>query len=165
MKLMKPRAAASTNILFNLFNRIKAAVLISESDVTRLMDNYVSDSRNCIPQNRQAQVSAKSNLVKALTTDKLTWNGFITGLRFLGIDSFEITITAKMADGTKEVFSESVEMGKRIPYPPPVPTSFKLMSAKEVVDKSNDLSTAMKNGFKSSEPCVSKHSENEDNSS
>lgn len=83
----------------------------------KLMDDYLSDSRNCINQNRKDRSQHRGNLAKELSRVEMSWKVFTKGLRFLGVEKFEITIKAYHGDNTISEHREIVNMGTRVPYP------------------------------------------------
>lgn len=85
-----------------------------------LMELFLADSRNSIPQNEKDRHSARGNLQKEIVTNaNMSWKVFCKALRLINVVKFDFVIVAKF-DGEPDeyVFKESVVLGKRIPYPP-----------------------------------------------
>lgn len=65
-----------------------------------LMEDYVKDPRNGIPQDRRSISSGRGNLYKELMTkSSMSWRVFCKGMRFLKIEKFSITITGTTTEG------------------------------------------------------------------
>lgn len=82
----------------------------------KLMDDFLSDSRNCIGQNKKDRSQHRGNLAKELQREEMSWKVFTKGLRFLGVKKFEIKITAFHSDNTISEHTDIVNLGERVPY-------------------------------------------------
>jgi len=102
-------AGGTSSILSALYHKILAELGIGMDRWGVLMERYLSDPKNCIPQNQRDKSSARGNLNKELLQDKMSWRKLCTGLRFLNVLSFEITLTLKHANGVKTVHSQIVK--------------------------------------------------------
>jgi hypothetical protein len=82
------------------------------------MEDFLSDSRNSIPQNMKERSSARGNLQKEITGNKgMSWKVFCKALRFLGIIKFDIIINVKFEGNHLEYsFKETVNLGHKVPY-------------------------------------------------
>jgi hypothetical protein len=80
------------------------------------MDDYLSDSRNSIGQNKKDRSQHRGNIAKELQRDEMSWKVFTKGLRFLGVKKFEIKITAYHSDDTISEHNELINLGERVPY-------------------------------------------------
>lgn len=137
MKMVSP-GAGSSSILSKLFKQIIYSIGIASPNIldknddsfivsnrwSQLMDDYLSDSRNSIPQNIRERSSARGNLQKELLNNKgMSWRVFCKALRFLGVVRFELTITTKFENSPHDyVFKESINLGHKVPYPKELPT-------------------------------------------
>lgn len=81
-----------------------------------LMNRYITDKRNAIPQNNRALSSARGNLSKELLKEKMSWNVFVKGMRFMDLEGFDITILARHKNGKTTTHTQSVGLGERIEY-------------------------------------------------
>lgn len=88
--------------------------MVSSGRYEQLMVNFVKDPRNCIPDSKKLQSSARGNLQKELLNSGMSWKVFIKGMRFLGLVGIDIQITAHHANGKKSIHKEHVNLGKHI---------------------------------------------------
>lgn len=126
--------SGSTSILAKLFRQIIYSTGIAAPNLSskgrgddsfvigdrwnKLMEDFLSDSRNSIPQNMKERSSARGNLQKEITGNKgMSWKVFCKALRFLGIIKFDIIINVKFEGNHLEYsFKETVNLGHRVPY-------------------------------------------------
>lgn len=81
------------------------------------MDNFITDSRNCIPQNKRMLSSARGNIQKEILNPKgISWKVFIKGLMFLGVVKFDLIVVIHNSNGTKTTKQQTVNLGERVPY-------------------------------------------------
>lgn len=59
---------------------------------SKLMNEYLMDRRNRIPNNRRDMASIQGNLTKELQRPEMTWKVFCKGLRLLRVVKFDIAI-------------------------------------------------------------------------
>lgn len=90
---------------------------VSHGRYDQLMTNYVTDPRNCIPNNKKEQSSARGNLQKELLKSGMSWKVFIKGARFLDILKIDIQITAHHRDGKHTVYKEHINIGRNTTLP------------------------------------------------
>lgn len=84
---------------------------------SQAMDNYITDSRNSIPQNKRMVSSARGNVQKEILNPRgISWKVFIKSLKFLGVVKFDISIVIHNSNGTKTVKQQTVNLGERVPY-------------------------------------------------
>lgn len=86
--------------------------MLSFGKYDSLMNAFVHDKRNCIANNRKDQSSARGNLQKEIFKADMSWKVFTKGLRFLGVRSFELTITLHHQNGRSSIHTESVNLGQ-----------------------------------------------------
>jgi hypothetical protein len=100
MQIGKPlKGGGSDSILADLFHRIMLGIGINSHRFDRLMESYLNDPRNAIPQNIKDRSSARGNLRKELLKSAMSWKVFCKGLRFLNIRRFHINIKLEHANG------------------------------------------------------------------
>lgn len=126
--------SGSTSVLAKLFRQIIYSTGIASPNLnsngkgddsfvissrwTKLMDDFLDDSRNSIPQNMKERSSARGNLQKEITGNKgMSWKVFCKALRFLGIVKFDIIINVKFEGNPVEYsFKDTVNLGHKVPY-------------------------------------------------
>lgn len=64
-----------------------------------LMDRYLRDPNNHVPNNKSDRTSNRGNFNKEFSHPQMSWKVFCKGMKFLLIESMEITIKAKHHDG------------------------------------------------------------------
>lgn len=69
-----------------------------------LMDRYLNDPSNNIPNNKIDQSTARGNLTKELCKRRMTWKSFLKGLKFFGFIKFELTLKLYDEIGNTEIF-------------------------------------------------------------
>ncbi len=80
--------------LKKLFTKIVDDLSINERKWRRLMDAYLRDPLNGIPNNTEEHVQARSAMNKNLiTNDHMTWRVLCRALRFLRIKRFRFSLT------------------------------------------------------------------------
>lgn len=135
---MVPPGAGSTSILSKLFTQVMYSTGIASPNIvdsneesfivsgswSTLMDNYLSDARNSIPQNIRERSSARGNLQKEILNNKgMSWRVFIKAMRFLGALKFDLKLVVQFEHSPNKefVFTETINLGHRVPYPKPLP--------------------------------------------
>ena len=73
----------SSGVLTRLFRQILADMRIGPLAWDSLMNQYLVDPRNGIPDNGKDRSTERGNLNKKLRSRAMTWKGFEKGLRFL----------------------------------------------------------------------------------
>lgn len=74
----------ATGTLSRLFRQILFDVNITPMRWNKLMQAYLSNPRNGVPQHGRDRSTARGNLNKELRKPSMTWNNFRRGLVFLG---------------------------------------------------------------------------------
>lgn len=105
------RTGSTDSILSNIFQNIILVCKIDNTFFNKLMNEYLSDVRNNIPQNLKDKSSARGNLRKALFRQTMTWKVFCQGLRFLKFKQFSITITLYHANGKMTNHTQHIQLG------------------------------------------------------
>lgn len=80
-----------------------------------LLNKYVTDMRNAVPQNKKDMASARGNLQKELLKPEMTFNVFLKGLRFLEFNKVCFSVTGQRKDGVEHSGEWTVSLGDRIP--------------------------------------------------
>lgn len=101
------------SVLSALFRKIIYQTGIGTARFNQLMEQFLSDKRNLIPQNIKERSSARGNLRKELLKSTMTWKVFCKGLSFLNITKFEISIRLHHANGVVTEHSEVVNLNSR----------------------------------------------------
>jgi hypothetical protein len=78
-----------------------------------LLEAYVLNPKNHVPNNRKDQISARGNLTKEFSRPQMTWKVFCKALRFLNIIKIEITIKAYDGTGKISFHSTTVDFGNK----------------------------------------------------
>lgn len=81
------------SILASLFQSILVELGVNAAKFNVLMEQFLSDHRNQLPENIRDKSNVRGNLRKELLKPHMTWKVFCKGLRFLNISRFEIAIT------------------------------------------------------------------------
>ena len=113
------KVGGAGSVLSKLFCQMLSHPELNYDDLrnwNNLMHRYITDKRNAIPQNNRDQSSARGNLRKELLKEKMSWNVFVKGMRFMDLEGFEIIIKAHHRNGKITTHSESVGLGDRIEY-------------------------------------------------
>lgn len=81
-------------VIKELFTKIVEDHGITQLTWKRLMDNYLKDPLNHIPNNREAHVQERSALTKNFVTNPfMTWVMLCRALRFIRVKRFRISLT------------------------------------------------------------------------
>lgn len=90
--VMGPQSART--VVKALFTKIIEDLGITQTTWKRLMDSYLKDPLNHIPNNREAYVQERSALTKNfVSNDFMTWVMLCRALRFIRIKRFKISLT------------------------------------------------------------------------
>ena len=105
------KTASTDSILASIYQNILAVCLQhSWPRFNRLMEDFLSDVRNNIPQNIKEKSSARGNLRKELLRPVMTWKVFCKGLRFLKIKRFTIIVQLHHANGITTEHKKEVQL-------------------------------------------------------
>lgn len=108
----KVKTTSSDSILSSLYQQILTICTGGQwQQFNHLMEDFLSDVRNNIPQNIKERSSARGNLRKELLRPVMTWKVFCKGLRFLKIKRFSIIIRLYHANGDYTDYIENVQLG------------------------------------------------------
>ncbi len=106
------------NVLSALFKNIRDLVTArsiggdrgSSYAFGKLLNDYISDPRNGVPDNRNARSSTRNNLAKELEKSTMSWKLFCKGMRVLNFVKFKITITTYSQNGQVSEFSQMIQI-------------------------------------------------------
>lgn len=101
----------SDSILAAMFQGIRNDLGINTIKWNDLMENYVRDPKNCIPNNIRDRASARGNLAKELLKNKMSWKVFCKSLRFFNILKFDLIIRAHHPNGKITEHIKSISIG------------------------------------------------------
>lgn len=108
----KITTASTDSILASLYQKILDICTGRQlQQFNRLMEDFLGDVRNNIPQNIKERSSARGNLRKELLRPVMTWKVFCKGLRFLKIKRFSIIIRLYHTNGDYTDYIENVQLG------------------------------------------------------
>lgn len=105
------KLAGANGVLSRLFLTILNDLGIRWLLLDKLLDSYIRDTRNGIPNNRKDMTTAKGNLVAFITSPQMTWKTFTKTLRILRFTKVTLSITAEHMSGKKTVHSTVIELG------------------------------------------------------
>lgn len=86
-------------ILARLFRTMLRDRKIGGYKFALLMNQFLSDPRNKIPDNKKDQTSNRGNLNKEFQKGEMTWKVFFKALRLMRVVKFEITLHAVYENG------------------------------------------------------------------
>ena len=86
--------------LAKLWRRMLSDLRINGFRFSVLMDKYLRDPKNHVPNNKSDRTSNRGNFNKEFSHPQMSWKVFCKGMKFLLVDDMEITVKARHADGT-----------------------------------------------------------------
>lgn len=86
--------------LAKLWRRMLGDLKINGFRFSVLMDKYLRDPRNHVPNNKSDRTSNRGNFNKEFSFPQMSWKVFCKGMRFLLILRLEITVKAFHQDGS-----------------------------------------------------------------
>jgi len=105
----------SNGVLSRLWRQMLKDMNIGPSKFGALLQSYILDPRNRVPNNRKDQISTRGNLTKEFARPQMTWKVFCKALRFLNINKIKFVIEAYHANGQVSLHSTMVNFGTNIP--------------------------------------------------
>lgn len=106
------KTASTDSILASLYQNILDICLgRSIQKFNHLMEDFLADVRNNIPQNIKERSSARGNLRKELLRPVMTWKVFCKGLRFLKVKRFSVIIRLYHANGSTTDHERHIQLG------------------------------------------------------
>lgn len=107
------KTAGANGILARLWRQMLCDLAISGQRFGTLLQEYVLDPRNHVPNNRKDQISVRGNLTKEFTRPHMTWKVFCKAMRFLNIVKIDFSIRAYHGTGKISDHSTTVNFGGR----------------------------------------------------
>jgi len=99
-------------ILSSLLNKIFKDQHIEAARFHSLLQSYLEDPLNGIPQTSHGISSARSNHVKEIKKASISWKWFIRALKILRINHFTITVTVHHKNISETNHSVEVNLGR-----------------------------------------------------
>lgn len=109
-KKNRKASGGSDSILANMFVNIMTDTGINFEKWDSLVNRYIRDPRNSIPNNDRDRSSERGNLRKELLKDKMTWKVFCKGMRLLNFPRFDLTLTIYHNDIKKTVSDHTLKI-------------------------------------------------------
>ncbi len=113
------QSALSNNTIKGVLTRVfKLFLKAYHKDKTAvwnmLMDRYVNDPANNIPNDRSKQTSAKGNAKREYLAPQLSWTKFCEAMRFADFQNLEMIFIATDRSGEKMKLTEVIDFGAPI---------------------------------------------------
>ena len=105
------KSGSVDSILASLYQKVLFDLGINTTRFNHLMEKFLVDTRNSIPQNIREKSSARGNLRKELLKTVMTWKVFCKGLRFLHISKFKLIVQLHHVNGKITEHSKQVVIG------------------------------------------------------
>ncbi len=102
------KSGSVDSILAALYQKLIRVMHLSGPQFDKYMNGYLSDPRNCFPNNLRDRSSLRGNLRKELLKVTMTWKVFCKGLRFLKVARFDMQIAFYTTDGKNFVLKQNV---------------------------------------------------------
>ncbi len=107
------RSAANNNTVKGVLTRVYKFFMVSfGKDKTavwnRLMDNYVNNPDNNVPELRGKRTSIRGNMKREYLGSQLSWPKFVEALRFSGFKKLEIVFIAEDEFGNRQSMREEL---------------------------------------------------------
>ena len=117
------QSALSNNTIKGVLTRVfKLFLKAFQKDKTAtwnaLMDRYVLDPANNIPDDRSKQTSAKGNAKREYLAPQLSWTKFCEAMRFADFEKLEMIFVATNRDGERMSLTEVIDFGDPIDSEP-----------------------------------------------
>ena len=101
-------------VLAGLFRQLCNIMSVRAFAWASLMEMYLSNPANGIPQNSKDRATARGNLTKELLREHMSWKVFLKAVRFLGAIRAEFTI--KIWVTPTKVHEATVTIVERMPW-------------------------------------------------
>lgn len=101
----------ANGVLSRLFRQMLLDLNVGPSRFGSLLQEYILDPRNGVPNNKKDQTSMRGNLTKEFSRPQMTWKVFCKALRFLQITKIEFVIKAHHRTGRSTIHSTVVDFG------------------------------------------------------
>ena len=107
------KTAGGNGVLSRLWRQILWDLNIDSSQFGRLLQRYVTDPTNGVPNNRKDQISIRGNLTKEFARPHMTWKVFCKALRFINIKKIEIVLYAHHMNDKVTTHTTMVNFGSQ----------------------------------------------------
>lgn len=104
----------ANGVLSRLFRQMLLDLNVGPSRFGSLLQDYILDPRNGVPNNKKDQTSMRGNLTKEFSRPQMTWKVFCKALRFLQITKIEFVIKAHHRHGKTTIHSTVVDFGSHM---------------------------------------------------
>lgn len=98
------------SVLKHLLNQIVEDLAITDSRFSNLMEKFVRDPYNNIPNNSKDRNQNRNNLIKEFNAPSISFKVFCKFLRFIRLVKFEIIIKAHHPNKTITVHSKTIDL-------------------------------------------------------
>lgn len=99
-------------MLRKLLTKIYTDLNITPTRFHVLLQHYLEDPLNGVPQNSRSISSERSNTVKELKKPQISWKQFLRGMKIVRANRFTITITVHHSKDVKTEHSIEVDLGR-----------------------------------------------------
>lgn len=110
---LRTRTPGGNGMLSRLFRTILQDLNITGQRFAKFMEDYITDTRNGVPNNKKDQTSMRGNLNKEFSREQMTWKVFCKALRFLQFTRVEIILRCHHANGTITEHKDALDLGQR----------------------------------------------------
>jgi hypothetical protein len=100
-------------VLSRLFRQMLFDMGINGNKFGSLLEDYVRDSKYCVPETKKDQTSTRGNLTKEFIKPQMTWKVFCKACKFLQIVKMDVRVVVTFANGYKSEHSSPVNFGGR----------------------------------------------------
>lgn len=83
----------ATGLLAAIWRQILRECKVDDEKFDMLMQQWINNPRNRIPNDAKKRSSARGNLAKEMFRDDMTWRVFLKGIRFLNPRSIRFHVT------------------------------------------------------------------------
>lgn len=101
-------SGGADSILAILFRDILSACKLDDNALSGLMNRFLSDRRNGIPQNIKDRASARGNIRKEIFGEAISWKVLFKALRFINVTRFQVTLTLFHDNGKTTTHSTKI---------------------------------------------------------
>lgn len=102
------RARGIAGFLSKMFITICSDLNVGTMRWQRLINDYVNDPENGVPDNPHSKTSERGNLTKQLSKPEMSWKTFCKALRIFKFTRVEITLVAHHRNGSITTHHSSV---------------------------------------------------------
>lgn len=81
-----------------------------------LVNTFLKDPRNAIPQTKEALSAARGNIYKEMIKEEMTWKVFLKSARLMQGESMTVTFTVHLPDGQEISYRGIINLGPTIEH-------------------------------------------------